>query len=116
MDGQPEKVFAHELYKDENGDVYACAYNAENELGLGIRFRYGMFPKIIEWRSMGSTDYSLGIMPANCLAGGRQAELDEGDLRYLAPFEKVQSGVEITVMDSRADFDAFMAKVATCVK
>ena len=116
VDGQPENVFAHDLYKDENGDVYACAYNAENELGLGIRFRYGMFPKIIEWRSMGSTAYSLGIMPANCLAGGRQAELDEGDLRYLAPFEKVQSGVEITVMDSRADFDAFMAKVATCVK
>lgn len=116
VDGQPENVYAHDLYQDEQGYVYACVFNEENEMGLGVKFRYETLPKLVEWRSMGSTDYSLGIMPANCLAGGRQAELDEGDLRHIGPFEKVESGVEITVMDSRDDFNAFAKKVDACVK
>lgn len=114
VDGQVENVYSHKLMHDKDGFCYAGIFNEENHIGLYIKFSYDVLPKIVEWRSMGSADYALGIMPANNNASGRAMEIEEGTLRYIKPFEKIKAGVELTAMDCKEDFDAFYEKFKTC--
>ncbi len=107
VDGQLENVFAHPLKHDKDGMCYVGGYNEKLGLGLYSAFPYAVLDKLIEWRSMGSIEYTMGLMPANCFASGRQMDIDEGTLRHIGPFEKIRAEVTLPVLEGEADVLAF---------
>ncbi len=114
VDNQIENVYSHDLYHDEEGFCHSAVFNHENKMGVWVKSRYNVMPKLVEWRSMGSADYCVGIMPANNNACGRQLEIDENTLRYIGPFEKISNGIEITYMDCEEDFEEFKKHFDKC--
>ena len=53
-------------------------------------------PILVQWRSMASGDYALGLEPTNCYIMGRHAERENGTLPVLKPFESVTTGVNFS--------------------
>lgn len=51
---------------------------------------------LVQWRSMASGDYALGLEPTNCYIIGRRAERENGTLPVLKPFESVTTGVNFS--------------------
>jgi len=114
VDNQIENVYSHELYHNAEGYCHAAVFNHENKLGVWVKFPYAVLPKMVEWRSMGSCDYCVGIMPANNNANSRQMEIDENTLRHIGAFEKISSGIELTYMDCEEDFEEFKKELDKC--
>lgn len=53
-------------------------------------------PILVQWRSMASGDYALGLEPTNCYIMGRSAERANGTLPVLKPFESVSTEVNFS--------------------
>ena len=53
-------------------------------------------PILVQWRSMASGDYALGLEPTNCYIMGRHAERENGTLPVLKPFESVTTSVNFS--------------------
>lgn len=87
------------------------------KLGLGIAIKYNTMnlPKLLEWKSMMSGDYTLGIEPANCVVDNRINERERGTLKTIKPFEKVHFDLEITVLEGQSEITAFENKVKSFV-
>ncbi|MDR3644664.1 MAG: aldose 1-epimerase family protein [Clostridia bacterium] len=114
VDGMPETVFVHEIQADADGYSYAGEYNEKLGLGVCVRTRAENLPYMVEWRSMGSSDYVLGIQPANCHASGRKYEMENGEVQHIKPFEKKQAGLQLTILDGKEDYEQFLAKFKGC--
>jgi len=114
IDGYPENVFVHKLYHNKEGQVVAGLYNPELGLGLQTVFDYRTLPYMVQWKSMMSGDYVMGMFPSNNHAAGRKYEREQGTLQHIAPFEKINTGFTLTVLDGQADFDAFVRRVEAC--
>jgi len=114
VDGGIECVYVHKVLKDENNLSYSCVYNDEEKLGIGITYNAETLPMLLEWRCMASGDYVIGMQPTNCMASGRQMDIDRGTLRHIGPFEKKCSTLKIEVIDGDEAFQAFKAKIDAC--
>lgn len=107
IDNLPEEVFVHEPYSDKDGYTASALVNDKLKLGLMIKFKVSQFPYLLEWKSMGSGDYVLGMQPTNCFASGTAYELKvNGKLPTIAPMEKKKFELEVTVLDGDADIKA----------
>lgn len=95
IDNEPEYVFLHDLKADENDNTFAAVIN--NKLGLGfcIKFSKKYLPYFMQWKSLASGDYVLGLEPANSSVYGRQYHEKHNDLHMLNPFESEE--IEITL-------------------
>ena len=113
-DEETETVYVHEMLSDSAGMTHACVYNPVIKLGLGVSFRTDTLPKLLEWRSMGSTDYVLGLQPTNCFAAGRTFEEQNGALVRIAAGESKDFDVQLTVLDGDRDRDMFAEKINCC--
>lgn len=113
-DGAGETVYVHDMLSDAAGMTHAMAYNPELGLGLGVSYCADAMPKLLEWRSMGSTDYVLGLQPTNCFAAGRDYEREQGSLGVLAPMEHQRFDLTLTVIDGDADREAFSRRISDC--
>jgi hypothetical protein len=94
-----EIVYFHQVRADKNN---RCAYQLHNQqLGIGVRVSWNkdVLPYLIEWKMTGEGDYVLGLEPANCLAGGRAKEREEGRLVNIASFEQKMVDMRIEVYD-----------------
>jgi len=69
---------------------------------------------LVEWRSMGSIEYCLGLMPSNGYASSRQMDIDKGVLRHIGPFEKIKMGCTLTIIDGEEDLARFKKKFENC--
>jgi hypothetical protein len=107
-----EHVFYHELRSDGEGNTLAGIVNERLGLGLSIKYNIGSLPKLLEWKSMMSGDYTLGIEPANCVVDTRVKERERGTLRFIEPFEKVEFDLEIEVLDGKEELRGFEERVA----
>lgn len=114
VDGYAENVFVHELHSNAQGRVVAGLYNRKLGLGLELAFDHATMPYMVQWKSMMSGDYVMGMFPSNNHAAGRGYEREHGTIRRIAPFETVQAGVTLTVLDGQADYEAFAARVRAC--
>jgi hypothetical protein len=97
--GATESVYVHELAEDAEGWTFAAYINPESELGLKIQFKKIDFPYFVEWKSLGSGDYALGLEPSNSHICGRQYHEERGTLPVLKPFEKERVVLKIQVLD-----------------
>lgn len=107
VDNLPEEVFVHEPYADKDGYCASALVNDERKLGLMIKFKVDQFPYLLEWKSMGSGDYVLGMQPTNCFASGTEYELKKnGKLPMIKAQETKKFELEVTVLDGDEDIKA----------
>lgn len=111
VDGFTENVFKHSTACDSKGMTGAAVIN--DRLGLGVYICYDTreLPYLIQWKSMRSGDYALGIMPSTCFVCGRAYERENGTLKTIKSLEKIRFGVEIGVLDGNneiAEFERFI--------
>lgn len=98
QDGFFEHVFFRDV-KDNGGTVYITLENTD--LGIGVKLSYVKenLPVLVQWKCMRSGDYALGIEPANCFIKGRKAERENGTLKTIKPFEKLDYKIRLEFYD-----------------
>ncbi|MBQ3481492.1 MAG: aldose 1-epimerase family protein [Oscillospiraceae bacterium] len=112
-DNEPEYVFIHEPIPDEEGKMCACVVNDKLSLGLKISWNTENLPYFMEWKSVASGDYVLGLEPANSSVYGRLRHEERGDLHRLAPLAKERNELVFTVLDGQEEIDAALAAIRT---
>jgi hypothetical protein len=107
--GFAEQVFYHDCAADEKGYSSVLLENRGLGLGLFVRFRQKELRRLVEWKMMGEGTYVMGIEPANCGVGGREAERRAGTLEFLAPGEERVFDVQIGVAGGEEEISSFIA-------
>ncbi len=97
LDDGMEQVFFHNVCADEDGKVRIVVQNPRLNMGVQIGYEKQVLPRLIQWKSMVSGDYALGIEPANCLVFGRAYEEEHGTLCYLEGGEERIINMELEV-------------------
>lgn len=98
-DNEPEYVFLHELAADREGNTFAAVINEELGLGIRLEFNKKLLPYFMQWKSLASGDYVVGLEPANSSVYGRQYHERQGDLHKLKPFDRETMTLTITVLE-----------------
>lgn len=101
--GEPEYVFFHELAYSDGGLGVVSVVNEDLMLGVRITFTAAHLPCFMEWKSLASGDYALGIEPANASVLGRSVCAREGTLPTLAPLESVTNVLTFTVLEGEQE-------------
>lgn len=108
-----EQVFVLDLRPDDAGCTAVTLVNEriDGGLGLGLRFRKGELPWLMEWRQLGQGTYVLGLEPANCpTIEGRAAAAQRGTLPMLGPGEERRYEIDVDVLAGRAALGATRAE------
>lgn len=87
---EEERCFFHE-------EMEHTASLVNPSLGVHMTMTWSdSLPILVQWRSMASGDYALGLEPTNCYIMGRRDERENGTLPVLKPFESVSAGVNFS--------------------
>lgn len=100
---EPEYVFIHDLAADLNGNTFAAIINEELKLGIKIEFNQKYLPFFMEWKSIASGDYVIGVEPSNSSVYGKLYHLTNNSLHTLKPFEKENIEIVISILDGEND-------------
>jgi hypothetical protein len=111
QEGYSENVFIHKLYTDNDGRALTGLYNEKLKMGLCIEYSNMILPFLLQWKSMSSGDYALGLQPTNCYAQGRAYETKMNHLKYIEPFEKIICELKITVIDGEIERKKFLERL-----
>lgn len=98
-DNEPEYVFLHELAADEEGNTFAAVINEKLGLGIRLEFNQRELPYFMEWKSLASGDYVVGLEPANSSVYGRAYHEEKGDLHKIQPFVTEKKQLTITILE-----------------
>lgn len=98
-DKEPEYVFLHELATDEDGNTFAAVINEKLGLGICLEFNQEELPYFMEWKSLASGDYVVGLEPANSSVYGRAYHEEKGDLHMIQPFVTEKKKLTITILE-----------------
>ena len=101
MDVYPEQVFYHSPIKAKDNMAHAFLWNEKLSLGVDIAFDSEALPELIEWKSMASGDYALGIEPSTNKVKGIKKEKEEGRILTLKPGEEKTFKVVLTIMEKQ---------------
>ncbi|MDY0288372.1 MAG: aldose 1-epimerase family protein [Sphaerochaeta sp.] len=110
--GKEEYVFRHTLAKRQDGTTIVGIYNTELKIGVSIAYDPEILPHCMEWKTLGSGDYALGLEPANVTVAGRQYHQDDKSLPMLRSFEKRIVELKITIVDGDEEFEHVKALIA----
>lgn len=68
-------------------------------LGLAATLEWdgNTLPVFVQWKSMASGDYVLGLEPSNCYIMGRHAERENQTLRTLEGFATLKTRIELSL-------------------
>lgn len=116
IDNYKEQVFYHKVAYDRDGNTFVGVINDRLKLGAYIKYNTHELPRLIQWKSMKSGDYALGVEPANCFVEGRHKERQRGTLRTLSSFEKAVFDLEIGILDGLGEINEFEALVKSLSK
>lgn len=97
-DNEPEYVFLHDLATDGTM-AHVLAVNPQLNIGLEVSYDATNLPYFMEWKSIASGDYVIGLEPANSSVYGRGYHEERGDLHMLAPFHKERNELTFTIHD-----------------
>jgi hypothetical protein len=70
-----------------------------SDLGVALSYDSKDLPEFVQWKMTGANHFVLGLEPANCRTLGRKAERDRGTLQTLAPGERREFRLELSVLD-----------------
>ena len=110
VDNLPESVLLHDLAADDRGNTFAAVVNRKLGLGMMIEFNKADFPYFMQWKSMASGDYVVGLEPANSSVHGRAWHEERGDLHMIAPGAVESKQLSFTVLDGDEDIDAVLTR------
>ncbi len=96
--GAPEQVFIHKLQADSDENTFAAIINENINLGIKLNFNKSVLPRFMEWKSIASGDYVMGLEPANSNVLGRLKQKEEG-LPMLQPHESKTVEIRIEILD-----------------
>jgi hypothetical protein len=96
---RPEEVFYHYPVKGKEGLTRVNLVNDEINIKAQIAFDTDELPELVQWKSMMSGDYALGIEPATARVGGYSAEKEAGRVITLAPDESRTFHLTLSLMD-----------------
>lgn len=99
VDNEPEYVFLHELAADEEGNTFAAVINEKLGIGVKIGFNQRYLPYFMQWKSLASGDYVIGLEPANSSVYGKKYHLERQDLHSLKPFAEEEIELVLTFLD-----------------
>ncbi|MDE1177475.1 MAG: aldose 1-epimerase family protein [Edaphobacter sp.] len=102
VQGQPERVYFHEMRPDEQGWVSVVLVQDRERPDFGIRLSYdaASLPEFVQWKMTGENHFVLGLEPANCRTLGRKAERERGTLRMLGPGETERFRLRLDVLET----------------
>ena len=99
-DNEPEYVFLHELKTEANLDTQVLAVNPNLKLGLRISWNAKYLPCFMQWKSIASGDYVVGLEPANSLVHGRKWYVDNHqELHKIKSFGREKNILQFTILD-----------------
>ena len=104
-DNEPEYVFLHEMAADPEGNTFAAVLN--RKLGIGLRVDYNVreLPYFMQWKSIASGDYVIGLEPANSSVYGKVYHLEKNSLHEMEPFATEHKKIVLTFL-SGGELDA----------
>ncbi|MDR1374396.1 MAG: aldose 1-epimerase family protein [Treponema sp.] len=85
VDGYEERVFFHDI-AGQNNRAKLRALNQKLGIGVSLEWTTDTLPHLIEWKSMRSTDYVLGLEPSTNHVIGRKRARESGTLMTIPPF------------------------------
>ncbi|MCK5129588.1 MAG: aldose 1-epimerase family protein [Clostridiales bacterium] len=97
--GRPEEVYYHTPNTEEDGLVHVNLTNKRLNIGAEVIFDLAQLPYLVQWKSMMSGDYALGIEPATAYVGGYEQEKKEGRMVILKPGAKKEFDVALLLSD-----------------
>jgi hypothetical protein len=98
--GFQEQVFYHALPSDPKGFASIRLVNPQLGIALRIAYRTAELPNLIQWKMMGQGEYVTGLEPANCYPEGQARLAERGLLRHLAPGERTETLMTISVEET----------------
>jgi hypothetical protein len=109
-DGETEYVFLHELAEDAQGNTFAAAVNPKLQLGIRIDFNRKQMPHFMEWKSIASGDYVLGLEPSNSSVYGRKYHEEQGTLNMIQPFETKAVEWSFSILEGEEELEQARAQ------
>lgn len=114
VDNEPERVYLHELAADENGDTFACLFNLKSNIGIKLKFNKRYLPKFVQWKSIASGDYVMGLEPTNSNVFGR---IQEGSqIHKLFPFQREEIRIEFEILNSFEEYNNICCEIKKLIK
>ncbi|MDG0810019.1 aldose 1-epimerase family protein [Cohnella rhizosphaerae] len=107
IDGFREHVYRHRPAAGSAGYTGAAVVNPRLGLGVYIKYDTRQLPYLVQWKSMRSGDYAIGLMPSTCFVKGRAFERAQGTLLPIAPMTALSFELEIGVIEGETDIQAF---------
>lgn len=100
-DNETEYVFLHEMAADPEGNTFAAVLN--RKLGIGLRVDYNVkeLPYFMQWKSVASGDYVMGLEPANSSVYGRPYHIERNSLHEMEPFATEHKKIVLTFLSGR---------------
>lgn len=108
---EEEYVFLHTPPTNQDGNSIVGVYNTELKIGVSIEYDLEALPYFIEWKTLGSGDYALGLEPANGSVYGRQYHHDNKNLPMIHSFEKKTIELKIEILDGDEDYENLKALI-----
>ena len=94
---EPERVYLHDLACDSEGNTFAALVNMDLKLGVKISYNKKHLPRFVQWKSLASGDYAMGLEPANSGVNGRGAEKE--NIHEIEPFESETNQFVIRIIE-----------------
>lgn len=99
IDNFAEHLYYLDLPADAEGRCSALVINRRLNLAVELTFDKKTLPYIVEWKSMDSGDYALGVLPSSTLLRGRSEELEANGMQKIDAFSKIETGLVLTVIE-----------------
>ncbi len=112
VDNGEEFLYALRLRSKNDMTVY-CVYNEELRIGLYVRYNTKILPYLIEWKSMVSGDYALGLLPATAKPMGRKWAKENGEMVSIPPFSPLTNQLEIGFIDEEEELLRIRSEIDT---
>lgn len=96
--GETEYVFLHDLAEDASGNSFAAIVDDAAGYGIRLDFDRRVQPYFMEWMSMKTGDYVIGLEPSNSSVYGRKYHEAEGTMHTIAPYEKETYHLSFTIL------------------
>ena len=111
VDNEPEYVFFHDLKHDANLNTSVLAVNPDLKLALKISWNTKYLPHFIQWKSIASGDYVVGLEPANSLVHGRNYYETNGNIHKINSLSKEKNIIIFTVLNGDFEINNSISEV-----
>lgn len=108
---EQEYVFIHSMAEDKLGNTMAMVVNHGKQVALCLEFNRRNLPYFMEWKSIASGDYVLGLEPSNSSVYGKPYHVQQQNIHYLQPFEKEVNQLRFTVLEGMEEIHQYRQRI-----